>query len=463
MPTPQPSVKVPGPRHAKQRRSAITRVLQWTLLLLLAGVIVAGVAGFFAYGEYAAPGPLAEDKVFMVEPGQSAAQIGETLAQNGILSNGRLFALMAQLTGQRGRLKAGEYAFPKGATMADVIALIASGKAVTYKISVPEGFTSQMAVDRVNANEVLTGDPAAVPPEGSILPDTYVFRRGMTRQKLVADMQAAQKKLLDELWAERKPVAVIATPQQAVTLASIVEKETAQADERPVIASVFINRLEKGMRLQSDPTIIYGIVGGKGKLDRALTRTDIETTTPYNTYRINGLPPGPIANPGRAALEAVLNPEPTDKLYFVADGSGGHAFAATLDEHNRNVKNWRKLAGNAAAAAAAEEGEAAAPAAETAPAATPAAANAGEVPTPPAAAQAPLAEVTPEPEAPPAAPAEPPPDPQTAESQPPLPQAKPPQLVSAKPAAPAAGLVALKPGTVLTVDGRATVIPRLRP
>lgn len=399
----------------------------------------------------------------MVEPGQSAAQIGETLAQNGILSNGRLFALMAQLTGQRGRLKAGEYAFPKGATMADVIALIASGKAVTYKISVPEGFTSQMAVDRVNANEVLTGDPAAVPPEGSILPDTYVFRRGMTRQKLVADMQAAQKKLLDELWAERKPVAVIATPQQAVTLASIVEKETAQADERPVIASVFINRLEKGMRLQSDPTIIYGIVGGKGKLDRALTRTDIETTTPYNTYRINGLPPGPIANPGRAALEAVLNPEPTDKLYFVADGSGGHAFAATLDEHNRNVKNWRKLAGNAAAAAAAEEGEAAAPAAETAPAATPAAANAGEVPTPPAAAQAPLAEVTPEPEVPAAAPAEPPPDPQTAESQPPLPQAKPPQLVSAKPAAPAAGLVALKPGTVLTVDGRATVIPRLRP
>lgn len=463
MPTPQPSVKVPGPRHAKQRRSAITRVLQWTLLLLLAGMIVAGVAGFFAYGEYAAPGPLAEDKVFMVEPGQSAAQIGETLAQNGILSNGRLFALMAQLTGQRGRLKAGEYAFPKGATMADVIALIASGKAVTYKISVPEGFTSQMAVDRVNANEVLTGDPAAVPPEGSILPDTYVFRRGMTRQKLVADMQATQKKLLDELWAERKPVAVIATPQQAVTLASIVEKETAQADERPVIASVFINRLEKGMRLQSDPTIIYGIVGGKGKLDRALTRTDIETTTPYNTYRINGLPPGPIANPGRAALEAVLNPEPTDKLYFVADGSGGHAFAATLDEHNRNVKNWRKLAGNAAAAAAAEEGEAAAPAAETAPAATPAAANAGEVPTPPAAAQAPLAEVTPEPEVPAAAPAEPPPDPQTAESQPPLPQAKPPQLVSAKPAAPAAGLVALKPGTVLTVDGRATVIPRLRP
>jgi UPF0755 protein len=455
-------VKVPGPRHAKERRSAIARVLQWTFLLLLAGVIVAGVAGFFAYGEYASPGPLAEDKVFMVEPGQSVAQIGDTLAQNGIVSNGRLFALMAQITGQRGRLKAGEYAFPKGATMADVIALIASGKAVTYKISIPEGFTSQMAVDRVNANEVLTGDPATVPPEGSILPDTYVFRRGMTRQKLVEDMQAAQKKLLDELWVVRKPVAVIATPEQAVTLASIVEKETAQADERPVIASVFINRLEKGMRLQSDPTIIYGIVGGKGKLDRALTKADIETTTPYNTYRINGLPPGPIANPGRAALEAVLNPEVTDKLYFVADGSGGHAFASTLDEHNRNVKNWRKIAGNAAAAQAAEEDETTAPAAETAPAP---AADAGEVPvpTPPAAAQAPLAEVTPDPEAPANPPPEPPPAPQTAESQPPLPQAKPPQLVSAKPAAPTADLVSLKPGTVLTVDGRATVIPRLRP
>ena len=204
----QPSVKVPGPRHARPRRSAIARVLLWTFLLLAAGLAAAGAFGFYAYSEYSLPGPLAEDKVFVVDPGQSAAQIGDTLQQNGIVSNGRIFALMAQLTGQRARLKAGEYAFPKAATMADVMALIASGKAVTYKISIPEGFTSQMAVDRVNANEVLTGDPALVPPEGSILPDTYVFRRGMTRQKLVQDMQAAQAKLLAELWAQRKPVAV---------------------------------------------------------------------------------------------------------------------------------------------------------------------------------------------------------------------------------------------------------------
>lgn len=462
MPAPQPSVKVPGPRHVKQRRSAISRVLGWTFLLMLAGMIVAGVLGFYAYSEYSAPGPLAADKVFMVEPGKSAADIGEALAQNGIVSNGQVFALMAQLTGQRARLKAGEYAFPKGASMAEVMALIASGKAVTYKISIPEGFTSQMAVDRVNANEVLTGDPAAVPPEGSILPDTYVFRRGMTRQKLVGDMQAAQDKLLADLWAKRKPVAVIETPEQAVTLASIVEKETAQADERPVIASVFINRLEKGMRLQSDPTIIYGIVGGKGRLDRPLSKADIEATTAYNTYRINGLPPGPIANPGRAALEAVLNPEETDKLYFVADGTGGHAFAATLEEHNRNVKNWRQIAGNAAAAAAADDGEAEAPApAETAPA--PAAPDAP-------AGQAPLADAVPAPDAPAAeaaAPAEPPaapaPPEEPAAPAAPKPQPKPPQPLNQKPATPAAQPVVLKPGTVLSVDGHATVIPRLRP
>jgi UPF0755 protein len=230
----------------------------------------------------------------------------------------------------------------------------------------------------------------------------------MTRQKLLEDMQTAQKKLMDELWPKRQPVPAITTPEQAVTLASIVEKETAVAAERPLIAAVFLNRLAKGMRLQSDPTIIYGIAGGKGRLDRPLTRADINAETPYNTYRIDGLPPGPIANPGRAALEAVLNPQPTDFIYFVADGSGGHAFATSLEEHNRNVKAWRQIAGNAAAAAAA-----AAPEEETAQ----------------DAADAPLAEVTPEPgEAP-------------AEATP----------------------VTLEPGTVVTVDGRQTAIPRPRP
>ncbi len=423
-------MKVPGPRSGRRRASAFSRVLLWTFLLALFAGLAAAAAGFFAYSEYAAPGPLAENKVLIVEPGLSVSGIGAVLEQNGVISNGRIFTAMAQLTGQAGRLKAGEYEFPKSTAMRDVMALIASGKSITYKISIPEGFTSEMAVARVNANEVLEGPPAAVPPEGSIMPDTYVFRRGMTKQKLVEDMQTAQARLLEELWAARKPVAVIATPEQAVILASIVEKETGVAAERPIIASVFINRLEKGMRLQSDPTIIYGIVGGKGRLDRQLTRTDIDTTTPYNTYRINGLPPGPIANPGRAALEAVLNPQDTEHLYFVADGTGGHAFAATLEEHNRNVRKWRQIAGNAAAAAAA----AAQPEAESAQAAAP--------DTPPAT-EGPLADVAAE-------------DGPVDASSAAAPAAAPGSATAPKP-------VTLKPGSIVMVNGRAVPVPKLRP
>lgn len=435
----KPVLKVPGPRQRKQRASAVSRVLLWTFLLCLAGGFALIGAGIYAHGQYIAPGPLAEARVFTVEPGQSATEIGKSLQQSGVVSNGVIFAAMANLTGQRNRLKAGEYSFPPAATMQDVLGKIAGGQVITYKISIPEGFTSEMAVGRINANEILTGPPVAVPPEGSILPDTYVFRRGMTRQRLLENMQDAQRKLLEKLWANRVPVPSIETKEQAVTLASIVEKETAVPEERPVIASVFINRLDKGMRLQSDPTIIYGIVGGKGRLDRALTRNDIETPTAYNTYRINGLPPGPIANPGRAALEAVLNPTPTEHLYFVADGTGGHAFAATLEEHNRNVRKWREIEGNAAAAAAAEsEGDAPV-----------AAAGAGEA-----------AEGT----------TTPIPEPMEGETAVPLDAvtktleqaaAENPAPAAKAPAKPAPRVLA--PGTIVVVDGRQAVIPRLRP
>ena len=200
-----------------------------------------------------------------------------------------------------------------------------------------------MAVARVTENEVLTGDVTAMPVEGAIMPETYVFHRGLTRQKMLNDMQAAQAKMLDEAWKARAVSSVLKTKEEAVTLASIVEKETAIPEERPVIASVFLNRLKQGVRLQSDPTTIYGLVGGKGKLDRGLTKDDLASDTAYNTYKIDGLPPGPIANPGRASLEAVLNPPDTGYLYFVADGSGGHAFAKTLDEHNANVAKWRAI------------------------------------------------------------------------------------------------------------------------
>ncbi|MFN4141058.1 endolytic transglycosylase MltG [Aestuariivirga sp.] len=435
-------MKVPEPRLPRKRASAVSRVLRWTFLIVLLLGIAGAAAAFYAQAQFTAPGPLAEDKVFIVEQGLSTPAIGAALEENGIISNARLFAAMAYATGQRTRLKAGEYAFPKSASMQEVMALIASGRSIAYKISIPEGFTSEMAVARVNAHEVLAGPPAAVPPEGSILPDTYVFRRGMTRRKLVEDMQAAQAKLLEELWATRVPIPTITSKEQAVTLASIVEKETAVAEERPVIASVFINRLERGMRLQSDPTIIYGIAGGKGRLERGLTRTDIETETPYNTYRIDGLPPGPIANPGRAALEAVLDPQATDYLYFVADGTGGHAFATTLEEHNRNVRKWRQIAGNAAAAAAAEDAAQAAEGTAGEPAPAPAPATATEAP-PQAPADAPLAAAVPE-----ATPT-------------PVPEAPAAATASPEPTAPPAAGPA--PGTIVTVEGRQAVIPRLRP
>ena len=350
--------RVSAPKMPRQRASAVTRVLGALFLLALVLGLGAAGAAFYAYDAFTKPGPLAANKVFMIDKGLSTPEIGAALEKAGIVSNGRIFAAAAWATGQKGHLRAGEYEFVSAMPMNDVMDLIASGKSITYKISVPEGFTTDMALARVAENDVLTGDVTSPPPEGAIMPDTYVFERGATRQQLIDHMTMAEKKMVDEVWATRKAGLGIDTPEQAVILASIVEKETGVPEERGEIASVFLNRLKKGMRLQSDPTIIYGIVGGKGKLDRPLTKTDITTPTPYNTYTIKGLPPGPIANPGRAALEAVVNPPDTTYLYFVADGTGGHAFASTLEEHNRNVAKWRNLAGNSATALAAETGEA---------------------------------------------------------------------------------------------------------
>jgi UPF0755 protein len=266
------------------------------------------------------------------------------LQDAGIVRSASIFTAAAYVNGAfGGRLKAGEYEFPEKSSIDQVLAIITSGRAVTYKITVPEGWTTQMAVARVTENEVLTGDVTTVPVEGAIMPETYVFRRGLTRQKMLDDMQAAQNKILDEAWKGRAAGSVLKTREEAVILASIVEKETGIPEERPLIASVFLNRLKQGVRLQSDPTIIYGLVGGKGKLDRGLTKDDLASDTAYNTYKIDGLPPGPISNPGRASLVAVLNPPDTGYLYFVADGSGGHAFAKTLEEHNANVAKWRAI------------------------------------------------------------------------------------------------------------------------
>ena len=306
-------------------------------------MVIVGVAGGALWLWATSDGPLPEDRVVNIPAGSTSQEIASTLEREGVVDSAPLTMLGISALRQVMKIepKAGEYAFEARAPLLDVLRQLRRGNIVTYKVSIPEGFTTWQVIERLKANEVLTGEITDVPKEGELLPDTYVFTRGRTRQSIIDQMKAAQTRLLEQLWESRKPDLQVKTPEEAVTLASLVEKETGKADERAKVAGVFANRLRKGMRLQSDPTIIYGITLGQGKLDRPLYRSDIRKKTDYNTYQIDGLPPTPIANPGRASLEAVLNPVDTDYVYFVADGSGGHAFAVTLEEHNANVRQWR--------------------------------------------------------------------------------------------------------------------------
>ncbi|MFL5325593.1 MAG: endolytic transglycosylase MltG, partial [Microvirga sp.] len=240
-------------------------------------------------------------------------------------------------------LKPGEYSFQKNASLRDVIATIVEGKVVQHAVTIPEGLTSEQIVARLSDNDIFTGSVRELPREGTLLPETYKFPRGTPRDQVIQRMQQAHKRVLTEIWERRNQDIPVKSPEQLVTLASIVEKETGKPDERSRVAGVFVNRLKQRIKLQSDPTIIYGLVGGKGTLGRPIKRSEITQPSPYNTYVIEGLPPGPIANPGRAALEAVANPSRTKDLYFVADGSGGHAFAESLDQHQKNVTRWRQI------------------------------------------------------------------------------------------------------------------------
>ena len=308
-------------------------VLGLALLLVLAGA-----------WSYAGPGPKArtgEATLVLLERGSGVRRIGETLQDAGVISSAGLFTLAARLTGAASDLKAGEYEIASGASMAKVLADIRAGRVVRRTLTIPEGWTSGMVLDAVNAEAVLTGT-AEEPPEGSILPDSYEIQRGDSRAAVIQRMRDAHDKLLAKLWASRQPGLPLATPQEAVTLASIVEKETGLASERPRVAAVFINRLRAGMLLQSDPTIIYGLTKGR-PLGRGIRASELAADSPWNSYRLAGLPPGPIANPGRASLEVVLDPPTTEELYFVADGSGGHAFASTYEEHAKNVERWRAI------------------------------------------------------------------------------------------------------------------------
>jgi UPF0755 protein len=319
--------------------SGLSGLLTFLLVIGLLGVAVL----VWSVVESRKPGPLAEDKIVVVEREDDAGTIGEQLERAGVVDSALWFSAMTTLDGSRGSLKRGEYAFKAGVSLRQVEAELIAHKVVQHKLTIPEGLTSDQVVERLRDDDVLIGDVKEPPREGSLLPDTYLFERGDTRQAELTRMAKAQAKAVDEIWAKRAPDLPIKSPGELVTLASIVEKETGKADERPRVAGVFINRLQKHMKLQSDPTIVYGLVFGKGTLGHPITKAELDQPTPYNTYNIDGLPPGPICNPGRAALEAAANPMRTKELYFVADGTGGHAFAETLDQHLKNVAHWRQI------------------------------------------------------------------------------------------------------------------------
>ncbi len=333
----------PPPKARRRRRSPFLSMLSglFTVALVGAGVVGAGIA--IVSNQSKAPGPLASDRVLIIPKENGLTEIAELLQREGLIEHPLSFRVAAIMGGDWHRLQAGEYLFKARVSPQEILGIISSGKVVEHSITVPEGLTSEQIVARLRDNELLTGEIAQVPKEGSILPDTYRFPRGFSRQAIIDRMARDQRVVLARIWERRPSDLPIKTPQELVVLASIVEKETGRADERPRVAGVFINRLNQKMRLQSDPTIVYGLVGGKGTLGRAIQRNEITQATPYNTYVINGLPPGPIANPGRAAMEAVVNHSRTKDLYFVADGSGGHAFAETLEQHNRNVGRWRQI------------------------------------------------------------------------------------------------------------------------
>jgi UPF0755 protein len=309
-------------------------------LFALAGAALAGAA-WWEDRAFVQPGPSAGERTLIVKPGSGVGTIAQTLAGAGVVDSALMFRIGVVRRGRAAQLKAGEYAFPAHVSEAQVVEMLVAHKTLEHRLTLAEGLTSDAAVVLVSADPVLTG-PVTVTPEGSLLPETYLFERGTTRAELLSRMHRAQEKLLAELWPKRKDGLPLTNEEDALKLASIVEKETALPSERPRIAAVFINRLKAGMKLESDPTIIYGLTKGVA-LGHALRQSELATPNPYSTYQITGLPPTPISNPGKDAIAAVLNPSNTDELYFVADGSGGHAFAGNLADHQKNVARLRRL------------------------------------------------------------------------------------------------------------------------
>jgi len=312
--------------------------------VLILALLVGGGAVVFGKSRFEAPGPLAQDKTVNIPPRLGMMEIADLLRREGVIDEHRLifvggvFALKA-----RSELKAGEYVFTKRASVRDVVETIVEGKVVQHQLTIPEGLTSEQIVARLLESEILSGNIKDIPREGTLLPDSYHVHRGFTREQMIARMRQTQERLVREVWERRASDLPVKTPEQLIILASIIEKETGRPEERTRVAAVFVNRLKQKMKLQSDPTIIYGLVFGKGSLGRPISKADITQPTAYNTYVIDGLPPGPIANSGRASIEAAASPARTKELFFVADGTGGHAFAETYDQHQKNVARLRVI------------------------------------------------------------------------------------------------------------------------
>jgi len=310
-------------------------------------ILMMALGGVVAYGvdRFQKPGPYGEAVTLIIPRGEGVGAIARRLEVAGVLESGPFFHVVVRLSGNDRGLRAGEYAFPPFASPAEVMEILRDGTTVLRKFTVAEGLATAHVLALLDGVEGLEGEIAdgPVPPEGALLPETYAYSWGETKQSLIVRMRRAMTKTLGRLWDGRAEGLPLASPHDALVLASLIEKETALAEERPRVAAVFLNRLKRGMRLQSDPTVVYALSRGRGSLGRPLTRADLKIDDPYNTYRMRGIPPGPIANPGRAAIAAVLRPLVTDELYFVADGSGGHLFARSLKEHQRNVRRFRRL------------------------------------------------------------------------------------------------------------------------
>lgn len=347
----QPESAPSPPQLPPSRRRPMLSAASGFLSFLMVAALATAAGVSFTVGRLRAPGPLAAQKVVEIPSHTDVPDVIALLEREGVIDNGLLFNVALVAEGKRAKVRAGEYLFPQKATMQQVMDTIVSGRQVLHSITIPEGLTSEQVVERLRADKELAGDIEKIPAEGSLHPETYKFVRGSRRADLVRKMQEDQTRTLQQVWAHRAPDNLLKSPYELLILASMVEKETGRADERPLVASVFLNRLKKGMKLQSDPTIVYGLVAGKGTLGRGITRAELIKPTPYNTYIINGLPPGPICNPGRASLEAAANPSRTKDLYFVADGTGGHVFAQTLAAHDKNVQRWREIEKEKAAAA----------------------------------------------------------------------------------------------------------------